>query len=156
MSEMLRLLRPFFVMLAIVALGRLLLSIFGVPYVRGHHVFSISTLTVFSCLYYGAFLRRWRGSRLMQAMAVGFTLGLASQLVVLACTLGSYAAGAQTYYNYPFALNVEGVTLCGPTPAPVPLVSALPIRLGGLVGNSIFAGIFGALGWTIGALLPER
>ena len=33
---------------------------------------------------------------------------------------------------------------------------ALPNRAGGLVGNSIFAGIAAALGWTIGGLLPER
>ena len=39
---------------------------------------------------------------------------------------------------------------------PVAFSQALAIRAGGLIGNSIFSGIAGAIGWTLGGLLPER
>ena len=46
LREYSRLARPFFVMLAIVAVGRWLQgTAFGVPYEKGTHVFSIVTLT---------------------------------------------------------------------------------------------------------------
>jgi hypothetical protein len=149
MAETLRLGRPYFVLLAIVSLGRWLQGTFHVPYERGHHVFSIVTLTLFSALYYGAFTRRWRGYRLLQAVMLGFTLGLISQLVIFALTLVSYGLDLQTFFNHPRALNHEELSV-------VPLAIAIQSRAGGLVGNSIFAGIDGALGWAIGGLLPEK
>jgi hypothetical protein len=147
MSEDLRLARPFFVLLGCTAAGRLALGALGVPYARGHHVFSIVILTVFSCLYYGAFLRRLRGYRLMQAMRMGFVIGLSGQVVIFVLTLASYALHTATYFTHPTALNASEA---------LPLAQAMLIRLGGLVGNSISAGIVGALGWAIGGLLPER
>ena len=75
MGENLRLARPFFVLLAVFAAGRLSLSLSGVPYAQGTNVFSIVILTLFSCAYYGVFLRRWRSYRLIQAILLGFLLG---------------------------------------------------------------------------------
>jgi hypothetical protein len=150
MGENLKLARPFLLLLAIVTAGRLALGALGVPYQKGTFLFSLITLTVFSCIYYGIFLRRWRGYRLIQAIGMGFLLGVASQLVVVAATLLSYALGVQTYFNHPTALNVVDTTQA------VAFSEALRNRAGGLIGNSIFAGIAGALGWTIGGLLPER
>ncbi len=147
MKENLRLARPYFILLGLVTLGRWLQGTFGVPYEKGHHVFSIVILTVFSTIYYGAFTRRWRGYRLSQAMGLGFTLGLTSQIVILLATVVSYAFGLHTFFNYPTALNVAEA---------VGFSQALVIRLGGLVGNSIFACIGGGLGWTLGGALPER
>jgi len=159
MAEHLRLARPYFVLLAIFALARFLQGPFGVPYGKGHHVFSIVTLTAFSCIYYGVFARRWRGYRLMQAILLAFVLGVVSQLVVLALTLLSYALSLETYLNHPVALNLRplaGSDLVAGAWEPVPLGQALSNRLGGLIGNSIFAGILGAIGWTAGGVLPER
>ena len=161
MAEHLRLARPYLLLLAIFAVARFLQGPLGVPYGRGHHVFSIVTLTAFSCIYYGAFVRRWRGQRLMQAILMAFLLGATSQLVILLMTLASYALGMETYFNHPIALNLrpalEGVDLLRATnPEPVELAKALANRLGGLIGNSIFAGILGAIGWTLGGLLPEK
>ena len=147
LSENLKLARLYLVLLALFALARWLQGSFGVPYDRGHHVFSIVTLTVMSCLYYGAFCRRWRGARLLQAVGFAFLLGLLSQLVIFAATLLSYALDLQTYFNNPRALNVT---------EPVELIRAAGIRAGGLLANSIFAGITGALGWALGGLLPEK
>ena len=159
MGEDLKLARPYFVLLAIFALGRFLQGPLGVPYGRGHHMFSIVTLTVLSCVYYGVFVRRWRGYRLMQAMLLAFVLGVVSQLVILALTLLSYALSLETYFNHPVALNVRLLAetdLQKSLGEPVELSTALVRRLGGLIGNSIFAGIAGAIGWTIGGVLPER
>lgn len=150
MGENLRLARPFLVLLAIVAAARFLQGVLGVPYAKGHHVFSIVTLTVFSCVYYGAFTRRWRGYRLIHAIGIALLLGVISQLTILLLTLVSYAFSLQTYFNHPVALNAQDLE------RPVAFAQALANRVGGLVGNSIFAGIAGAIGWTIGGSLPQR
>lgn len=150
MAEYLRLARPYLLLLAIFTCGRLAHGAFGVPYEKAHYVFSLVTLTLFSSVYYGIFLRRWKGYRLIQAIGMGFTLGVASQLVVLLATLLSYALSLETYFNHPIALNADDAQQV------VSFSAALANRAGGLVGNSIFAGIAGALGWTIGGLLPER
>jgi len=71
MADMLRVARLFLVLLALVTAGRWLMGTFGVPYENGHHVFSIVILTAFSCIYYGAFTRRWLDYRLIQAVMLG-------------------------------------------------------------------------------------
>jgi hypothetical protein len=150
MRENLRLARPYFALLAVFTAGRLSLSLAGVPYAQGTNVFSIVTLTLMSCAYYGIFLRRWRSYRLIQAILLGFLLGVISQLVILAATVLSYAFSVPTYFSHPVALNAQGAE------AAVAFGQALANRAGGLVGNSVFAGIAAALGWTLGGLLPER
>jgi hypothetical protein len=161
MAEQLKLLRPYLVLLGVVAVARFVMGPLGVPYGRGHHVFSVVTLTAFSCIYYGAFVRRWRGQRLMQAIVLAFVLGAISQLAILLMTLLSYALALETYFNHPIALNLRdslaAADLTLPfNPEPVALSKAVAIRLSGLIGNSIFAGILGAIGWTLGGLLPEK
>jgi hypothetical protein len=149
-KEDLRLARPYLVLLAIFAVGRFLLGPLGVPYARGHQIFSIVILTMLSCIYYGAFTRRWRGYRLMQVILFAALLGVTSQLVIFALTLVSYAFSLQTYFNHPTALNLPDLE------RPVAFSRAIAIRTGGLVGNTVFAGIAGAIGWVLGQLLPER
>jgi len=146
MSENLRLARLYFLLLAVVTLGRWALSLQGVPYEKGTDKLSIVILTVYSAIFYGAFCRRWKGFRLGRAVVVGMTLGLVAQLVILLSTILSYALGLETYFNFPRALN---------SPAMVPMATAILTRLGGLVVNVILSGIAGALGWAMGALLPE-
>jgi hypothetical protein len=147
MAEKLRIARLYWVLLAIVTAGRWAQGFVGTPYDRGHHVFSIVILTAFSTIYYGAFTRRWHGYRLTQAFTLTFMMGVVSQLVILLSTVASYGLGLETYFNNPRALQSTVPLAFGP---------AMVVRLGGLVGNSIFAGIGGALGWALGALLPER
>jgi hypothetical protein len=146
MSENLRLARLYFLLLAVVTLGRWVMSFQNVPYEKGTDKLSIVILTVYSAIFYGAFCRRWKGFRLGRAVVVGMTLGLVAQLVIFLSTFLSYAFGLETYFNYPRALN---------SPVVVPMATALLTRLGGLVVNVILSGIAGALGWAIGALLPE-
>jgi hypothetical protein len=147
MAATLRVARLFFVLLVLVVTGRWLMGTFGVPYEDGHHIFSIVILTVFSCLYYGAFTRRWLDYRLIQAVLLGVVMGLAGQILILVLTAVSYGLGLETYFNHPTALNALEALSFG---------KAMGVRLGGLVGNSIGSGITAALGWALGGLLPRK
>ena len=146
LREYFRLARPFLVLLAIFALGRWTLGVRGLDYTKGHHVFSLVTLTVLGVAFYAAFARRWLGYPIMRAVGLAMTLGFCAQLVILVLTAVSYMLGIDTYFNHPTALNAEGPVAFGP---------ALGGRVGGLVVNVMLAGIAGALGWFIGGLLPE-
>jgi hypothetical protein len=151
MAEYLRLARPYLLLLVIATVGRWLMGTFGVPYVKGHHVFSIVILTLNAAIFYGAFCRRWRRFRLWQAAGLALTMGLASQLMIFAATLLSYALGLHTYFNEPTALF-------GPDRGAVEAATfgnAMVSRLGGLVVTPILTGIAGAIGWALGGLLPE-
>jgi len=147
MAETLRVARLFFVLLVLVTTGRWLMGTFGVPYEKGHHIFSIVILTTFACLFYGAFTRRWLDYRLIQAVLLGVVMGLASQILILVLTALSYALGLDTYFNHPTALNAPEALSFG---------KAMGVRLTGLIGNSIGAGITTALGWALGGLLPRQ
>jgi hypothetical protein len=146
MAENLRLARPYFVILAIVAGGRWVMGFEGVPYAKGTDKLSIVIVTLLSSIFYGAFCRRWRGMKLFPAVLLGATLGLSAQIVVFVSTVLSYLLGLETYFNNPIALNQT---------AAIPLGSAILVRAGGLVANTLTNGIAGALGWAMGALLPE-
>jgi hypothetical protein len=146
MHEYLRVTRPYMVLLAAFTVGRLALGFRGVPYERGHHVFSIVILSLLSCLFYGGFCRKWRGYTVAQALAVGATIGLMSQLVILVATFLSYALHVDTYFVNPRALNA---------PAPLSFGAAMAGRLGGLVINTATHAVAAALGWVMGATLPD-
>lgn len=146
MAENLRLARLYFVLLAIVTVGRWLLgTVFHVPYEKGTDKLSIVILTLFACIFYAAFCRRWLGQRLMQAAVLTMTLGFTGQVVILLSTLVSYAFGIDSYFRNPIALNQA---------AEVGLGTAVGIRMGGLVVNTLLSGIAGALGWALGGTLP--
>ena len=160
MKQHLSLLRLYFVLLAIFAVGRWAMGFGGVEYVKGHHVFSLVILTIFSSLFYGAFTRRHLGYRVTQAMLLAVIISFSAQLVVLLSTLLSFAIG-DTYFTHPVAVNLIDwdqylVSLGrGAALEPVGLGFALQARLAGLVANTMFGSVIGALGWAMGALLPE-
>jgi hypothetical protein len=146
MHEYLRVTRPYMVLLAVFTIGRLALGFRGVPYARGHYVFSIVILSLLSSLFYGGFCRKWRGYTMAQALAVGMTIGLMSQSVIFVLTLLSYVLHVQTYFMNPRALNADG---------PVTFATAMAGRLAGLVFNTITHSVVAGLGWVAGAALPE-
>ena len=145
MAENLRLARLYLVMLAIVTVGRWGLGFYEVPYEKGTDKLSIVMLTLFASLFYGAFIRRWRGYRILQVVGLTMTLALLGQVVILLSTAASYALGIDSYFSNPIALNQK---------AAVGFAQAMQIRAGGLVANTILNGIAGALGWVMGAALP--
>jgi len=146
-TENLRVARFYFLLLALFTIGRWAQSLGQVEYARGHHVFSIVTLTFLSSVYFAAFCRRWRGYTLLQAVMLGMTLGLAAQVVIFLSTVLSYALGMHTFFNHPVALNATGE---------LPMNEALVRRLEGLVAGPISNGIVATLGWFMGAALPAR
>jgi hypothetical protein len=149
LQEYARLARPYFVMLAIVTLGRWLMgTAFGVPYEKGTNVLSIVTLTLFASIFSAVFTRRFLGWRLPQAAGFAMFMAFVSQLVVFASTAVSYAFSIPSYFSEPMALNRQT--------EPVGFAAAIGLRAGGLVVNTILNGITGALGWALGGLLPAR
>jgi hypothetical protein len=148
-QEYARLARPYFVMLAIVTVGRWLMgTLFAVPYEKGTNVLSIVTLTLFASLFSAAFTRRWLDWRLPQAAGFAMFLALVSQVVILLSTAASYGLGISSYFNEPMALSRQA--------DPIGFGAAMGFRVGGLVVNTILNGITGALGWALGGLLPLR
>jgi hypothetical protein len=148
-QEYARLGRPYFVLLAIVTVGRWLMgTAFAVPYEKGTNVLSIVTLTLFASIFSAAFTRRWLDWRLPQAAGFAMFLALVSQVVILLLTAASYGLGISSYFNEPMALNRQT--------DPIAFGAAMGFRVGGLVVNTILNGITGALGWALGGLLPVR
>lgn len=146
LSEYVRFARLPILLLVIFMIGRFWLGARGVPYPQGTWVFSMVVLTYFAAFFFGAFSRRLRGYRWHQAMLLGITIAVSAQILILLATVGSYLAGAETYFNNPAALNVTEA---------VPLGRAVLARLFGLVVSSVMSAIGGLLGWLSGKLLPE-
>jgi hypothetical protein len=119
----------------------------GVPYERGTVIFSLVPLSWTLSFAFAAFSRPLRGYGWKKAVLLSATIVLTAQILIFGATVVSYLVGAETYFNNPIALNVT---------EPVTLGQALPIRLQGLVANTIIGGvILGSLGWWGGKLLPK-
>ncbi|MGH9461643.1 MAG: hypothetical protein ACRD1X_10535 [Vicinamibacteria bacterium] len=146
MSEYLRFARLAILLLILFLIGRLVVGATGVPYERGTGVFSLVTLSWILSFVFAAFSRPLRGYGWKKAVMLGATIVISAQLIIFAATVVSYLVGAETYFNHPAALNV---------PEPVGLVQALPIRLVGLIVNTIVGSIWASLGWWGGKLLPK-
>ena len=146
-TDVFRVARFYFVLLALFTVGRWAQSLGRVEYDRGHHVFSIVTLTFLSAAYFAAFCRKWRGYSLKQALLLGLTMGITAQVVIFVSTVLSYALDLHTFFNHPRALN---------SPAPLPFEAALRVRAGGLFFGPLFTSVAASLGWLMGAALPDR
>jgi hypothetical protein len=152
MAEYWRLARLYLVLLAIVTVGRWVLSLQHVPYEKATDKLSIVIITLFASLFYAAFCRRWLGFGIGRCAVLAMLFALTSQLVILLSTVASYAAGLDTYFNHPLALDRAGDASTGP----VSLGLAVVIRLSGAVVNVLTSAIAGAIGWGLGSLLPRR
>lgn len=150
MAEYLRLARFYLLLLAIVTIGRWTLGFQHVPYEKATDKLSIVILTLFASIFYGAFGRRWLNFRIGQALAMAMLLGFMSQVVILLSTVASYTLGIDSYFAHPLALNQKTAE------ATVSFGQAMGIRAFGLVVNTLMNGIAGAVGWAMGALLPQR
>jgi hypothetical protein len=148
MKDDLKLARPYLVLLAIATVGRWLQgNVFHTPYPKGTHVFSIVTLTIYASIFYGVFLRRFLGYRVVQVLALTALMGVASQVVVVVSTLVSYGLGIDSYFNHPTALNLA---------ERVGFAQAMGIRAAGFLVNTLLSAVAGGLGWVVGAALPAK
>jgi hypothetical protein len=147
MAEYWKLSRLYLLLLLIFAAGRWYLgNVRDVAFEKATDKVSIVILTLFASLFYAAFCRRWRGFGLLRVLALTSLLALMGQIVVLVSTIVSYAAGIESYFNHPTALQSAG---------PVSFGQALVVRAQGIFANVVLNIIAGILGWVMGALLPE-
>ncbi len=147
MAENLKLLRFYFVLLAIFTIGRWGLSLGGAEYDATHQVFSLVILTNLSVAYYAFITRRFLTGGLKRAVTLGVTAAVVSQLVILISTAISYMAGMDTFWNAARALNLE---------EPAGFGQAMGIRVVGLVANSIVNAIVASIGYGIAAVVPKE
>jgi hypothetical protein len=155
MDRNLRLARPFLVMALVFGAIRFSFAPLGLPYnhPRAQSV-SLVVLTLVSAVLYAAFARRFLTFGIAQAMGLGFTLAVIAQAVIIVATLASFATGTTTYFNHPMALVSEAEAKA--LQAPIPFATDMGTRFFGLVVNSVLGAVAGALGWALGALLPEK
>ena len=147
MSENLKLIRFYLVLLAVFTIGRWGLSLGGADYNATHQVFSIVILTVISSAYYAYITRNFAGGGLKRALTLGALLGVISQVVILVSTALSYIMGMETFFNAARALNVE---------AAIPFGEAMGARAIGLVANVVLNVISAALGYAFAAVGPKN
>ena len=128
--------------------GRLALGAAGASYEVGNRLFSMVILQAHLALLWGAIGRRYRGYRVGESIQTAVTIVLVSQILIWTATAASYLVGINTFFNYPVAIT-------GST-EPVSFGIAMAARAGGLVANCIAAAILGALGWSLGGLIPAE
>ena len=139
---------PFWVILLIFTVARLYFGAKGVPYENPRiAAVSLVTLTFVAAALTAALARGLVGLTLKEAAKTGALMGLYSQVVIFSMTMISIAAGVETYFNYPAALNDQ---LIG---QPITFANAFPPRLGGLVIGPLTAAIAGMIGWAIGGVM---
>jgi hypothetical protein len=149
-SRIVRFVRLPLLLILLFAIGRFTLGLAGVPYVpRGNAIFSVVVLTIVSSLYWGALSGRVGGFSWLGAFLTGVAIGLFAQILVFTATLVSYLLNLQTYFNYWEALNAPPNTV-------VPMKQALIARAGGLVVNTLMAGVAALIGRALGGLAPGR
>jgi hypothetical protein len=139
---------PFWVILLIFAVVRIVAGARGVPYEHPRiAAVSIVTLTFVAAALTAALARGLSGLSLKEAAKTGALMGLYAQVVIFTLTMISIGAGVETYFNYPAAINDE---LVGQT---ITFANALPPRIGGLVVGPITAAVAGMIGWAIGGVM---
>ena len=147
MSENMKLIRFYLVLLAIFTVGRWGLSLGGANYDKTHQVFSIVILTNISSLYYGLLVRGFVGGGVKRAAVLGATLAVTSQIVIFVSTALSYLLGMDTFFNHPQALNATHA---------LPLGEAMVGRTITFVANVVINSVAGALGWLIAGVGPQK
>ena len=82
-----------------------------------------------------------------EGLRLGSAIALSGQILIFLATIVSYLLGAETYFNHPTALQVEGA---------IPLGQAVGIRAFGLAANTVTNSIVALIGWSMGNLMPTR
>ena len=148
-SSVLRFVRLPLLLVTIWTVVRFTLGVAGVPYApRGNAMFSVYSVMLISCLYFGALSNKIGGFKWGGTILTGVTIGVYAQILILLATLISYAGNLNTYFVHWDALNVPEGTI-------VPLGKALATRAGGIVFNGISAGIFAIIGRALSGLAPK-
>ena len=115
-------------------------------YDLSNRLFSMVILQVHVGLLWGAVGRRYRGYGIGGSMMAVVLAVLASQILIFAGTAVSYLAGLNTFFNFPEALNQQAAISFG---------AAMAARTITFIANCVIGAITGAIGWTLGGLLPR-
>src|SRR5690349_20112601 len=83
-------------------------------YDLANRLFSMVILQVHVGLLWGAVGRRYRGYTIGGSVAAVVLAVLVSQILIFLGTAGSYLAGANTFFNYPEALNQQAAIALAP------------------------------------------
>lgn len=152
MRKLTNLMRPYWVILGIFLVIRIVLSNQGVPYANPRAAaVSIITLTFVASALTAALGRGLLNLSLKEAAIMGLLMGFSAQVVIFSMTMISLLGGFSTYFTYPGAIN-DAL----PLDQPVTMAVALPARLQGLVFGPIPAAITAAIGWAIGGLMGGK
>ena len=168
LSSVLRFVRMPLLLVTIWATIRFILGVAGVPYApRGNAMFSLYSVMMLSCLYFGALSKNIAGFKWGGTILTGVTIGAYSQILILLATVISYAGNFNTsYFVHWDALNIKLAQLSPPisvadalvhpeqVPLP-PMAQALVGRALGIIINGIIAGIFAVIGRALSGLAPK-
>jgi len=140
--------RPFWVLLVIFAVIRLVAGARGVPY-ENPRIASVSVvvLTFVAAALTAALARGLAGLSLKDAAKTGALIGFYTQVVIFILTGISILMGVQTYFNDARAINDA---LIG---KPITFASAMPFRAFALIIGPVGAAIAGSIGWLIGGTM---
>lgn len=135
------------IIILISAVGRWAVSLSGVDYLpRGNVIFSIVLASYYIALCYGGMAKRMFGLDWKQAIVPVVLIVLVGQGLVILSTVITYAAGIDTYFNHPEALNVTEKLAFG---------DAIIARLTAVVPNIITGAVLCLLGQGIGKAFPK-
>jgi len=168
LSSVLRFVRLPLLLVTIWATVRFILGVAGVPYApRGNAMFSIYSVMMLSCLYFGALSNKIGGFKWSGTILTGVTIGVYAQILILLATVISYAGDLSTsYFVHWDALNVDPAKLSPPVSmadaflhpeqVAMPQMSqALVGRLFGILINGAIAGIYAVIGRLLSGLAPK-
>ena len=146
-GEYLRIARFGMLVMLISAVGRWAVSLSGMDYLpRGNVIFSIVLAANYVSLCYGAMTPRLFGLNWKQTLVPVVLIVFTGQLLVIVSTVITYAAGIDSYFNHPEALNVAEKLAFG---------DAFVARLQAVVPNVISGAILCLLGQGLGKALPR-
>jgi hypothetical protein len=114
-------------------------------YDLANRLFSMVILQVHVALLWGAVGRRYRGYGVGGSVTAAVLAVAVSQILIFAGTAISYVAGINTLFNFPEALNQQAAVSFG---------VAMVARTITFIANCIISAIVGAIGWTLGGLIP--
>jgi len=167
LSSVLRFVRLPLLLVTIWATVRFILGVAGVPYApRGNAMFSIYSVMMLSCLYFGALSNKIGGFKWSGTILTGVTIGVYAQILILLATVISYAGDLNTYFVHWDALTIDPAKLPEPVSmadallhpeqvAMPPMSQALVGRLFGILINGASAGVYAVIGRLLSGLAPK-
>jgi|GEM_PF-934095 len=168
LKSVLRFVRLPLLLVTIWATVRFILGVAGVPYApRGNAMFSLYSVMMLSCLYFGALSKNIAGFNWGGTILTGVTIGVYAQILILLATVISYAGDLNmSYFVHWDALNVDPAKLTPPVAmadallhpeqvAMPPMSQALVGRVLGIIINGAIAGVFAVIGRLLSGLAPK-